>query len=111
MPQKPSISETEFQVMRELAQAPIGSQRALARRLGVSLGLVNFCLKALAEKGWVKAENFRKNPQKSQYLYVLTPQGVREKARLTLAFLERKQAEYERLQDEIRELEGEAQNG
>ena len=99
--------ETQLNVLRELETNPAVSQRQLARHLGVSLGSVNYCLRALVDKGFVKAENFRNNPAKAQYLYLLTPSGLSEKTRLTLAFLERKQADYHRLQNEIENLKGE----
>jgi EPS-associated MarR family transcriptional regulator len=84
------------------------TQRELAQRAGISLGKVNYCLKALMEKGLVKAENFRSSPSKLRYLYKLTPTGLEEKARVTYAFLKRKQREYEELKEEIAELKKEA---
>lgn len=99
--------ETQLNVLRELETNPAVSQRQLASHLGVSLGSINYCLRALVDKGFVKAENFRNNPAKVQYFYLLTPSGLSEKTRLTLAFLERKQAEYRRLQSEIENLKGE----
>ena len=87
------------------------SQRELAAELGVSLGGVNYALKALVERGFVKAENFRKSGNKVAYLYVLTPQGVAEKASLATAFLARKLEEYEVLRQEIESLKGEVNSG
>lgn len=106
-PENETKLETQLNVLRELETNPAVSQRQLASHLGVSLGSVNYCLRALVDKGFVKAENFRSNPAKVQYLYILTPSGLSEKTRLTLAFLERKQAEYHRLQNEIEDLKGE----
>ena len=83
------------------------SQRELAEALGVSVGAANYCLKALVEKGWVKLENFQKNPNKLGYLYLLTPMGIAAKAQLTSSFLRRKLAEYEALQVEIHQLQAE----
>ena len=80
------------------------SQRQLAANLGVSLGAANYCLKALVEKGWVKLENFQKNPNKLGYLYLLTPIGITAKTQLTASFLKRKLMEYENLKSEIEEL-------
>ena len=77
------------------------SQRELAAALGVSVGAANYCLKALVEKGWLKLENFQKNPNKLGYLYLLTPKGIAAKTTLTAHFLRRKLNEYERLKAEI----------
>ena len=83
------------------------SQRELAEALGVSVGAANYCLKALVEKGWVKLENFQKNPNKLGYLYLLTPMGIAAKAQLTARFLRRKVAEYDALRAEIDQLQAE----
>jgi EPS-associated MarR family transcriptional regulator len=82
------------------------SQRDLAQAMGVSLGKANYCLKALMDRGLVKFGNFRKNPDKRQYAYLLTPAGLEEKTRITMAFLRRKVAEFEALEKEISELRG-----
>ena len=81
------------------------SQRQLADNLGVSLGAANYCMKALVEKGWVKLENFQKNPNKIGYLYLLTPMGITAKTQLTANFLKRKLTEYENLKAEIEDLQ------
>lgn len=94
-------SATRYRLLKLLAQNPAISQRELARAAGVSLGKLNYCLKALVAKGLVKAENFRKNPNKLGYLYVLTPQGIAERARLTVEFLRIKEQEIEELRAEI----------
>ena len=99
--------ELRLRVLRALAANPELSQRQLAAELGVSLGGVNYALKALVERGFVKADNFRKSGNKVAYLYVLTPQGVAEKASLATAFLGRKLEEYEVLRQEIEVLKGE----
>ena len=87
--------------MRLIEKEPLLTQRELARRLGVSLGGINYCIKALIEKGWVKADNFRKSDKKLSYAYLLTPAGVRYKTILTGQFLRRKLREYEDLRIEI----------
>ena len=81
------------------------SQRQIADELGVSLGGVNYCLRALAEIGWIKVGNFAKSGHKLGYLYLLTPQGVKEKAKITASFLAKKRLEYEALRKEIARLE------
>lgn len=96
-----------FETIRTLEKNPAQSQRDLARALGVSVGRVNYCLKALAEKGLVKVENYRTSTNRLAYLYLLTPAGVAEKARLTRRFLIRKMAEYDALKGEIAALQRE----
>ena len=96
--------EVQLQVLRRLHESPELSQRGLAKELGVSLGSVNHCFKALVDKGWVKVQNFRRSPNKLGYAYLLTPSGVAEKSALTARFLRRKLHEYEELQREIEEL-------
>jgi len=86
------------------------SQRQLASELGISLGKTNYCLKALIDKGLLKAGNFRRNPNKLQYGYLLTPKGFEEKAKATLRFLKKKQQEYEQLQREIEMLREEVEH-
>lgn len=83
------------------------SQRELAKEMGVSLGKVNYCLKALIDKGWLKARNFKNSNNKIAYAYVFTPKGLREKAKITARFLNRKVREYEILKSEIEQLRGE----
>lgn len=100
--------ETRYKLFKLLEENPGMNQRELANELGISLGKTNYCLKALIEKGWVKAGNFRQNPHKLKYAYLLTPRGVEEKARVTLRFLKRKQEEYEQLLEELEELREEA---
>ena len=100
-----------FRVMRLLENDPRLSQREIAAELGVSLGGVNYCLRALVDKGYVKVRNFRASGNKLGYAYLLTPRGVGEKARLTRDFLRRKQAEYEALRAEIESLEAELELG
>ena len=80
------------------------SQRELAKQAGISLGSMHYCLKALALKGWLKAGNFKKNPDKSVYLYLLTPEGIKHKSKLAVDFLKRKRQEYHLLKREIDNL-------
>lgn len=94
-------------VLKLLQANPNLSQRELAEAMGVSLGKANYCLKALVEKGFVKLGNFSRSRNKRAYAYLLTPAGVEEKTRIVLAFLKRKEAEFEAIQREIRELQGE----
>ena len=100
--------EARFQILRLLHENPELTQRELGERVGVSLGAVNYCLKALIERGLVKASNFSKSPNKLGYAYVLTPAGIAEKTMLTGRFLARKKAEYEALRAEIDALSREA---
>ena len=101
---------TAYALIKQLEADPSLTQRALSRTLGISLGKVNYCLKALAAKGWVKARNFEKSPNKLGYAYILTPAGLEAKARLTARFLRRKMEEYEKLQAEIEALRREVGN-
>ena len=107
----PSVKLTDelrYQLLKHLEQNPEMSQRQLASELGISIGKANYCLKSLIDKGWVKAGNFRRNPNKLQYGYLLTPKGVDEKARVTLRFLKRKQQEHREIVKELEELRREA---
>ena len=97
--------QTKLKVMQLIENHPNMNQRDLARLTGVSLGQVNYVMQALREKGLVKLENFSKSPNKLQYAYLLTPQGLLEKTQLTVNFLQRKRAEFEALKQEIVELE------
>lgn len=101
------VDERHLKALRLLQEKPEMTQRQLAEELGVSVGAANYCLKALVEKGWVKVENFHKNPKKLRYLYLLTPMGIAAKGRLTASFLRRKLAEYEALSTEIKQLQTE----
>ena len=94
-------SDTEFRVLALVNTNPSMTQREMAKASGVSLGSLNYCLKALMEKGWVKVNRFKHNPDKSVYLYLLTPEGIAQKSRLAVDFLKRKQAEFELIRAEI----------
>lgn len=108
LPQDHRNDEQMLRVLREIKKSPEMSQRELSSRLGISLGKANFLIRALMERGWVKMENFKASNQKTAYLYYLTPEGMEEKARTTYHFLKRKTKEYERLEEEIRQLRQEA---
>jgi len=113
-PSKARLSEREsidYELMLLLEQNPDLSQRELSRRLGISLGRVNYCLQALAAKGWVRLENFRQSPHKQRYVYGLTPAGIARKSAMTDRFLKRKLAEFEHLKAQIARLEGEQGEG
>jgi len=97
--------DIDLHLLRQLEQEPRLNQRGLARRLGLSLGKVNYCVQALVGKGLIKISNFRRSDNKLAYAYLLTPVGLQEKSRLTIAFLKRKQQDYERLQVEIAQLQ------
>lgn len=101
--------EVRYKLLRLLEPNPQLSQREVARELGISLGKVNYCLRALADKGWIKAANFKNSRNKSAYVYMLTPRGIEEKARVTARFLQRKVREYEALRTEIEQLRHEAE--
>ena len=100
---------THYGLLKTLEENPGLSQRDLAKRLGISLGKVNFCLNALVDKGSLKIDNFRNSENKLAYAYLLTPRGVDEKARITVHFLKHKMQEYEQLRKEIAELKREAE--
>jgi EPS-associated MarR family transcriptional regulator len=97
--------DVHFRVLHLLEEEPELTQRELAQKLGISLGGVNYCLKSLIEIGHIKAGNFSKNPNKSVYLYLLTPKGIAEKAKLTAGFLKRKMLEYQTLKKEIESVQ------
>tara|TARA_A100001011_G_scaffold399804_1_gene510310 strand:+ start:3101 stop:3409 length:309 start_codon:yes stop_codon:yes gene_type:complete len=94
-------NEDQFAVLRKIQNRPESTQRELAKDLGFSLGKLNYCLKALKNKGLIKINNFSKNPNKINYIYVLTPKGIAEKTKLTINFMKRKMREYEELKSEI----------
>lgn len=99
--------DLQFQVLRRLQEEPGVSQRSLAKEFDISLGSINFCFRALMEKGWVKVHNFSQSKHKLGYVYLLTPSGIAEKSRLTASFLKRKMAEYDALKEEIDQLKAE----
>ena len=99
--------ETHFKVMRLLDEDPCISTREIARRVGISNGAAHYCVTALVDKGFVKLKNFARSKTKGNYIYELTPRGIRAKTALTVSFLERKRQEYEDLKVEIERLEDE----
>jgi EPS-associated MarR family transcriptional regulator len=101
--------EVRYKLLKLLGPNPHLSQREVARELGISLGKVNYCLRALVNRGWVKASNFKNSRNKTAYVYLLTPSGIEAKARLTTRFLQRKVREYEALRTEIEQLRSEAE--
>lgn len=100
--------EAYLRILRVLEEHPEASQRQLAERLGMSLGGVNYCLRALMERGLVKLENFQNSRHKYKYMYVLTPAGLAQRVTLAGRFLRLKMAEFEALEAEIRQLKAEA---
>ena len=101
------MQEHDYKILKQLETNPKVNQRQLARDMDVSLGKINYCLKALIDKGWIRVQRFSKSSNKTAYLYQLTPEGIAARARLTKAFLQRKIAEYDRLEQEIEELKAE----
>jgi len=94
--------QDQFEVLRKIQFAPEASQRKLAEQLGFSLGKLNYCLKALQKKGFVKLQNFQKQKNKIKYLkYVITPKGISERTKLTMNFMKRKMKEYDELKKEL----------
>jgi EPS-associated MarR family transcriptional regulator len=103
------LQESYLKVLRLLESNPQMSQRDLSKSLAVSLGKTNYCIKALLDKGLIKMQNFRNNNNKLAYVYLLTPLGIEQKARMTVEFLQIKTKEYEQLRIEIAELKDEAE--
>tara|TARA_B100000795_G_scaffold136339_1_gene101851 strand:+ start:324 stop:668 length:345 start_codon:yes stop_codon:yes gene_type:complete len=97
-------NEDHFEILRKISKKPRSSQRELAEGLGISLGKLNYCLKSLRNKGLIKIENFKKNPNKINYLYVLTPYGISSKTKMTLNFMRRKLKEYDQLKLELKNI-------
>ncbi|MCD6296788.1 MAG: MarR family EPS-associated transcriptional regulator [Deltaproteobacteria bacterium] len=99
--------EIRFRLLKVLSQDSNLSQRDMAKRMGISLGKVNYCISELAKKGLIKVNRFKSARNKIPYTYILTPSGLEEKGRLTVAFLKRKLSEYEEIKSQIRELSSE----
>ena len=95
-------NQDHLNILRKISRKPESSQRELAKELGFSLGKLNYCLMALKTKGLIKISNFKKNPQKINYIYVLTPKGISEKTKLTLNFMRTKMREYDELKKELK---------
>ena len=101
-------NQDHFNVMREIQKHPKTSQRDLAQNLGFSLGKLNYCLKELQKKGWVKIENFKKKDNKISYLkYIITPKGISYRTKLTIDFMKKKMKEYDELKQELKTINGE----
>ena len=98
-----SDNQDHFNLLRKINSKPSSSQRELASVLKFSLGKLNYCLKALRQKGLIKIENFKKNQKKFNYIYKITPKGIAEKTKLTLNFMQKKMQEYDELKKEIDE--------
>ena len=96
-------NQDHFEILRKIQNKPNSTQRQLAEELGFSLGKLNYCLKALQKKGLIKIDNFKKNPYKGNYIYVLTPKGITEKTKLTINFMKRTMQEYDTLKKELGE--------
>ena len=99
--------DIHLDLLRKLESNPEYTQRELSQEMEVSLGKINYCMKKLIEKGWLKAKNFQQSENKKAYTYFLTPKGVDQKSKLTIAFLQRKMEEYELLKSEIEKLKEE----
>ena len=91
----------EFNVLRKIDSTENLTQRDLADKLGFSLGKLNYCLKALKLKGLIKIKNFKNNPKKKRYLYIITPKGISQKTLLTLNFMKLKMKEYDEMKKEV----------
>ena len=98
---KMNDKKDHFEVLRKINKKPNYSQRKLASELGFSLGKLNYCMKALRKKGLVKINNFKNNPSKLNYVYILTPKGISKKVQLTMNFMKKKMQEYDELKAEI----------
>ena len=97
--------QDRFEVLRKIEKKPDSSQRKLAEELGFSLGKLNYCLKALQNKGWVKIQNFQQKTNKITYLkYVITPKGISERTNLTINFMKKKMKEYDELKKELKKI-------
>ena len=101
--------DIHLDLLRKLEANPNYTQRELSQEMGVSLGKINYCMKKLIDKGWIKLSNFGHNPNKTVYIYLLTPKGIEQKTRLTLSFLKIKMEEYEVLKNEISKLKQDAE--
>ncbi len=95
--------EIDLNILRHLSKSPNSSQREIANSLGLSLGKINFLIKALIKKGFIKIDNFSKNQSKIKYIYILTPKGILNKLDLTKKFMERKMKEYDDLKKDLNE--------
>ena len=96
------FNQEEFEILREISKNPKSSQRKIAGMLNISVGKINYCLKALRKKGLIKLKNFTKNPKKTNYLYILTAKGISEKTKITINFMKKSMQEYDELKNELK---------
>ena len=96
------FNQEEFEILREISKNPKSSQRKIAGMLNISVGKINYCLKALRKKGLIKLKNFAKNPKKTNYLYILTAKGISEKTKITINFMKKSMQEYDELKNELK---------
>ena len=96
-------NQDHLEILRKIQDNPSSTQRKLADKLGFSVGKLNYCLLELKKKGLIKIKNFRKNPKKINYMYILTPRGISEKTKLTINFMKRRMKEYDELKKEMKE--------
>lgn len=101
--------DIRLDILQKIELNPKHTQRELSKEIGVSLGKINYCIKKLTEKGLIKISNFNQNPNKVGYFYLLTPKGIEEKTKLTYFFLNQKIKEYEKLEEEIKQLKIESE--
>ena len=97
------MKQDHFNILRKIHKNPSASQREMSKDLNLSLGKLNYCLKELKKKGLIKLKNFKKNPKKINYLYILTPKGLSEKTKATIDFMKRKMKEFDELKKELDE--------
>lgn len=95
------MKQDHFNILRKVHKNPKVSQRQMSRELNLSLGKLNYCLKELKKKGFLKIKNFKENPKKINYLYILTPHGIAEKTKITVDFMKKKMQEYDELKKEL----------
>jgi EPS-associated MarR family transcriptional regulator len=95
-------NQDHFEVLRKINNSDKATQRELANELGFSLGKLNYCIKSLKDKGFIKISNFKKNPNKLKYAYILTPRGITQKTKMTVSFMKRKIKEYDELEKELK---------
>ncbi len=98
-------NQDHFEVLRKINNSDKATQRELANELGFSLGKLNYCIKSLKDKGFIKISNFKKNPNKLKYAYILTPRGITQKTKMTVSFMKRKIKEYDELEKELKKSE------
>ncbi len=106
---EPFEQEILYRLLKILSSSSKLTQREMAKRMGISLGKVNYCLSEMAGKGFIKIKQFQMSKNRIQYLYLLTPRGMEEKARITMSFLKRKVSEYEEIKKQIRGLNREVE--